>query len=636
LERQNTQKDTNKMAASTTELFGFGANYYRNMGEATRKSLAHSPEEKIDVYTFDESPWGTEDDPVVQVACSASASFFLTKNGKMYSCGTMHGRVRPKLTRKIIQLPLKCAQLAAGRHYVLARMEGGLAVCSWGAGHFGQLGLGNDSAPCVEHPTVIEALLPHVVGSPISSVAAGYWHAMAVTKSGQLFSWGCNRNAQCGMKPQRDPPTVCLPNLVQFDGGHRQITKIAAGRSHSVALDATGAVYCWGACQYGQCGQVSRRRGGIAPPKHVEALTQVTIAEIAAGDSHTLALTGGGRLFAWGGGYEGQLGFGAIVQLNPKPKLVGDLDFVAIQAGEKWKTQQKVNGHDEDHQDDDDDEDGSGVAPNLSEIPRIMSIHATGNSSVAISTSGHAYSWGCNDVGNIGIPKPESGALTFAEPGMPLPKTSTLRQLHTMSFDSTHNVALPMRIGSLSHVHLTSVSGSPTFMWCLGRQRTPDEEDAIVGRTLYEVQEGKRWKILRTVRSKSDTSGDVETISNTNNTTYPNNTTPTTAQSVTDEPMAEAADSISSIPVDPPEVIEGSEIEGDDTEAGSTSRHSQGFNLSATEQGGLRPPMSPKPPSGRMEGIMTPSPSKSKRRFTLKKLAKMARRASLGSGKSEN
>jgi alpha-tubulin suppressor-like RCC1 family protein len=149
-------------------------------------------------------------------------------------------------------------------------MEGGLAVCSWGAGHFGQLGLGSESSPFVEHPTVVESLLPHAVGSPIASVAAGWWHSMALTQEGIIFSFGCNRSGQCGMNPTRDPPTICNPRVVKFDNisssNHRtattsssatstssssstssyssskviRIEKIVGGRSHSVALDHAG------------------------------------------------------------------------------------------------------------------------------------------------------------------------------------------------------------------------------------------------------------------------------------------------------------------------------------------------------------------------------------------------------------
>jgi len=261
-------------------------------------------------------------------------------------------------------------------------------------------------------------------------------------------------------------------------------TKLAAGRSHSVVLDDNGQCYSWGANQYGQCGILSRRRiGGVASPKHVEALAKVKIVDISAGDVHTLALTGGGRVFGWGGGFEGQLGTGYIYQMNPKPKLVSDLDFVAIEASQVLDKQQQQHK--------------SSTAKSkelLDNTPKIISVTAKGNSSFAISSSGHVYAWGCNDVGNLGLPKPEFSKLTYSDPAPIGPKSSSmtpaikLRQFQTHSFDSCHNVALPQRLDSLKDYEIKSVAASSTFVWYLGTKRESSDE-VPVGRTLYEVQQ---------------------------------------------------------------------------------------------------------------------------------------------------
>eukprot|EP00536_Pseudo-nitzschia_multiseries_P011725 jgi/Psemu1/206635/e_gw1.412.58.1 len=461
-------------------------------------SSAQKEDEKEDARPSPSPPWEQENDPLVDVQCTSASTYFLTRSGKIYNCGTVHGHIRTSLTQTIVKLPLKCVQLATGRHFCLARMEGGLAVCAWGAGHFGQLGLGggyggnsdgsrsaSTSPPSfVERPTVVESLLPHVVGAPISSVAAGYWHSMAVTKDGNVFAWGCNRNAQCGKKPSnKDPPTMCQPQRP------KKIKKIAAGRSHSVALDEAGQCYAWGANQYGQCGILTRRRViGVSSPKHVDALAKVRIVDISAGDMHTLSLTGGGRVFGWGGGFEGQLGTGYIYQMNPKPRLVSDLDFVAIEAGLEWKSSQKEKPPAQAIG-------ASSRSLTLDNTPRITSVTAKGNSSFALSSTGHVYAWGCNDVGHLGLPKPDPENLTYSDPGQVGAKSTIQRQFHTYSFDSSHNVALPQRLDSLRHLHVKSVGASSTFMWCLGTKRK--DMKGPVGRTLYEVQEAKRKKSPR-------------------------------------------------------------------------------------------------------------------------------------------
>ena len=415
---------------------------------AATSSSAAEPSPKIRARVFDgQQPWEKEKDGIVQMACSSASTLILTEAGKIHTMGTVHGTVRRSPTRTIVQLPLKCVQIAAGRHFCLARMEGGLAVCSWGAGHFGQLGQGEASPSC-DHPTVMEGLLPHHVGSPIASIAAGYWHGMAITQQGHAWAWGCNRNYQCGRKRSSSdagsspssssstaPPTLLVPQLISFDhfsntNGAVRLTKITCGRSHSVALDERGSVYCWGACSYGQCSGPSdmslsslRRKSGLVPPRQVEALAKVCIVDIAAGDTHTLALTGGGRVFAWGGSSEGQLGLGHSNMMNVKPKLVSDLDFVAIEAGRERKRQariqqQKLQNEDKGKTDEapaatsssgkDDagantsqDPAASSAAPTtpaqtkrvsqqqhvLSLVPKVVSVHAAGSFSAALSSS---------------------------------------------------------------------------------------------------------------------------------------------------------------------------------------------------------------------------------------------------------
>jgi alpha-tubulin suppressor-like RCC1 family protein len=453
-----------------------------------------------------------ESNDIQQVVCTVQSTVFLTKNGKVYQTGTLHGRVMPEAVPITIPLPLKCVQVAAGRHFCLGMMEGGLATVSWGAGHFGQLGLGankkaeDGNLTFVPQPIVIERLLPHVIGSPMKQVACGDWHGLALTESGKVWAWGSNRSNQCGRKSavksgSNQAPTIVAPLPVPFD---IPFSKIAAGRAHSVAITKEKAqVYCWGASAYGQCGHVLRR-SGIAPPKLVEGLEDLRIIDIAAGSTHTLGLTSGGRLFSWGAGSEGQLGIGLTVGVQPKPKLVSDLDFVAIEAGQEWKNKKKKQAPGQSPFDTSttSDESSSGSSKStspsaLSNVPRIVSVHCAGSYSAVICSSGHVYAFGSNDVGQAGLATPENVPIKdnyiLAQP----PKTSTIRDLHVASFDSRHNVLLPVRVAAAKHLYVDYVACGPNHMWCVGKQRTAKQKALFVGRTLYEVQEEKRTRNLQ-------------------------------------------------------------------------------------------------------------------------------------------
>jgi alpha-tubulin suppressor-like RCC1 family protein len=83
---------------------------------------------------------------------------------------------------------------------------------------------------------------------------------------------------------------------------------IAAGFSHTCALTMAGAVECWGSNGLGQLG--SKTAGWGRPiPVGVTGLSS-GVAAIAAGGRHTCALTTAGGVKCWGHSYWGQLGDG--------------------------------------------------------------------------------------------------------------------------------------------------------------------------------------------------------------------------------------------------------------------------------------------------------------------------------------
>ena len=131
-----------KNEVKTSQAVAFGRNYYSALGGATSVALQHGGT-PLQGYAWETPPWENDDSDIVQVACTTQSSLFLTAAGKVYQTGTLHGKITPTPMPVTIPMALKCVEIAAGRHFCLGRMEGGLAVVSWGAGHFGQLGIGS-------------------------------------------------------------------------------------------------------------------------------------------------------------------------------------------------------------------------------------------------------------------------------------------------------------------------------------------------------------------------------------------------------------------------------------------------------------------------------------------------------------
>lgn len=79
---------------------------------------------------------------------------------------------------------------------------------------------------------------------------------------------------------------------------HR-IVSLCGGDSHSIAIDQRGYVFAWGRNGEGQIGQGYRSKC-VTTPSLIEGLRHERAVRAAAGASHTLILTEGGRLYAMG------------------------------------------------------------------------------------------------------------------------------------------------------------------------------------------------------------------------------------------------------------------------------------------------------------------------------------------------
>ena len=92
-----------------------------------------------------------------------------------------------------------------------------------------------------------------------------------------------------------------VPTLVE---GIRGISKVSCGGSHSLALSFGGEVYAWGQAYYGALG-INTTKNQITPVR-VPDLESVT--EISAGGRHSLFITEGAKVYGCGDASQGQLG----------------------------------------------------------------------------------------------------------------------------------------------------------------------------------------------------------------------------------------------------------------------------------------------------------------------------------------
>lgn len=311
--------------------------------------------------------------------------------------------------------PRFAAVSAAGGHAVGVTSDG--RVFAWGQGADAALGQG-PGLPAAPTATPLAVTGGGLSGSVVTAVAAGGAHSLALTAAGAVFSWGDNSRGQLGraaadaaaVAAGSPAPAASLPARVAFPAGVT-ITALAAGRAHSLALAADGAIWAWGdngAAQLGLAacegaadasapGAVACQRWGGADPRPVvptparqagfaaraddaavDSMARPPLRFVAArsvaaaGDSSfALASSPPGALFAWGSHAAGMLGLGAAgAVLSP------EADVAALPV----------------------------PVPGLRGVELVsLAASATSRHALALGADGAVYAWGDNTRGQLGV-----------------------------------------------------------------------------------------------------------------------------------------------------------------------------------------------------------------------------------------
>ncbi|TDH16305.1 hypothetical protein EPR50_G00018530 [Perca flavescens] len=241
-----------------------------------------------------------------EIACGGQHSMFLLHDGSVYTCGSNScgqlGHNKPGTSPELVGAldTQTITMMSSGRAHSMAVNEQG-QVFAWGAGEGGQLGLGTAEA-AVRIPRLVKRLCDH----RISQVMCGNQHCVALSRDGQLFTWGQNTSGQLGLG--KGEPGRLLPYPLKSLAGI-PFAQITTGGDHSFALSLSGAVFGWGKNRAGQLGLNDKQDRAV--PCHIKFLRSQKVVHISCGEEHTAALTKDGGLFTFGEGSSGQLGHGS-------------------------------------------------------------------------------------------------------------------------------------------------------------------------------------------------------------------------------------------------------------------------------------------------------------------------------------
>jgi alpha-tubulin suppressor-like RCC1 family protein len=214
----------------------------------------------------------------------------------------------------------------------------------WGVGASGRIG----------DNTIINQSSPVLVAGGITNwchVSVGDSASLGVTKSGQIFTWGCNGLGQLG-----DGTVVSKSSPVLVVGNINDWCLASAGCTHMIGITVSGSAWAWGVGTWGVLGDgtTANKSSPVSVVGDIANWCQVSAAR-----THNLGVTTSGEAWAWGIGLRGVLGDGTTVSRSSPVSVVGNIT--------NW-----------------------------------CQVSAGYTQSLGLTTAGVAWAWGYNNLGQLG------------------------------------------------------------------------------------------------------------------------------------------------------------------------------------------------------------------------------------------
>lgn len=398
------------------QVLAFGKNAAGQLGAGFEDSFEESPVTVLDLSG------------VVEVSEGYNFSLARLANGKVASWGRDDfGQLGYKLAEgtneplpQVIPNLSGVKQVAAAGAHAMALLSNG-SVMTWGVTQAGEGGIGVAGVNGTEGTALFAPVrVPTLGNAPetdVKEIAAGGASDYALLEDREMVAWGENNDGQLGSpKPVKEEekacgtggldkkkwekghsaglcPLLCYtevgvkpchtePEYVHFVPGRlNEVEHISAGEESTYA-QRDGKLWAWGNNGHAQLGTGTEPTHVNDYPLPVDEFGEV--AEIKGGSDFALALLKSGKVFAWGG--DGQEQLGRPGRYEEGKGVECEHDFYCIATPEE--------------------------VPNL---PPAESIAAGYTDSFAIA--GHEiYGWGDNRFGQLGI-----GSDTIEQEGTPKP-----------------------------------------------------------------------------------------------------------------------------------------------------------------------------------------------------------------------
>ena len=163
----------------------------------------------------------------------------------------------------------------------------------------------------------------------IIQICKGKYHLVKLTSDGKVHCSGKSYFGVAGLGgSSSSEKTKPLPNLM-----NQKIVQITCGEFHSMALSDKGDLYAWGMGFEGQLG-LNNQYNVASSPRYLNFFYKKPVKFIACGYNYSLAITRDeSLLYGWGENKLGQLGLGNKRQIIEQPTLIEIIDKNGGQEG---------------------------------------------------------------------------------------------------------------------------------------------------------------------------------------------------------------------------------------------------------------------------------------------------------------
>lgn len=404
--------------SSTGKVFTFGRNNKGELGQGTKED-SNVPGM---IYIYAQLV-GLN---FTAIACGSDHSLILSSDGQVFAFGDNNNgqlgdgnpgtesNVPVAITSNSVLSGHNITGIAAGSSFSLLKSEDG-KVFSFGENNQGQLGDGTNK----QRDTAVAVLTSGVLnGTNITFISAGDQHSLVISGDGAVFSFGRNHYGQLGdgtVSPRYSPVAVNTSGLLNGV----KVVAADAGNTHSVLLSDTGVMFAFGFYSWGQLGDGANTFRTVPTAVSTDdVLSDVEVVAIAAGESHSIALTDAGQIVTFGRNSDGQLGDGTYTdRVSPvKVDTTGVLNNTVVKiisGGRRFSLAASEEGHGFSFGNNQDGQLGDNTttsrpravemvtAGSIDDVA-IVALSAGDSHSLILTATGYVFAVGANNRGQLG------------------------------------------------------------------------------------------------------------------------------------------------------------------------------------------------------------------------------------------